>query len=350
MLAESATNRGGCVTQVTDRTEECAAQRLITADVGGTYARLGVVEQRADGMVVAFHQRYACADFSSLAAVLCQFRSDYSAQTQQALPDVCVVAIAGVLQGDTLLNSNLPWKVSLAATQCEAKISRLHVINDFEALAWALPQLLPAQLETLGAGNGQGLQLPALLLGPGTGLGAALVVDQGGRAGVQPSEAGHAALAANSLLELDVVRLLQARFGHVDSERVFSGPGLMNLYQAVCELRNLRPHWGTPAELVEAANGGNDLLAAECVTLFCRWLGSFAGDLVITFRARSICLAGGLTGHLQHYLQQGGFMQRFVDKGVLSDTLSEVPVFTIEHGQLGLIGAAAWYAARHSSD
>lgn len=336
--------------QITDRTSERAAQWLITADVGGTFARLGVVEQTADGMHVVFHQRYACADFSGLAAVLCQFRDDYMAQAQQVLPDICVVAIAGVLQGDTLLNSNLPWKVSLAETQRDAKVSQLHLINDFEALAWALPQLSAQQLHPLGEGNGQGLQLPALLLGPGTGLGAALVVDQGGKPGVQPSEAGHAALAANSLLELDVVRLLQARFGHVDSERVFSGPGLMNLYQAVCDLRNLRPRWTTPAELVEAANKGSDLLASECVALFCRWLGSFAGDLVITFRARSICLAGGLTGHLQHYLQQGGFMQRFVDKGVLSDTLCDVPVFTIEHGQLGLIGAAAWYAARHSID
>ena len=166
------------------------------------------------------------------------------------------------------------------------------------------------------------------------------------RVGVQPSEAGHAQLAGNTPFELDVVRLLQARFGHVASERVFSGPGLINLYQALCELRDVQPRWHTPADLVDAADAGNDLLASECVALFCRWFGSFAGDLAITFRARSVCLAGGLTGHLQHYLRQGGFMQRFIDKGVLTDTLREVPVYTLEHGQLGLIGAAAWYAAR----
>ena len=100
--------------------------------------------------------------------------------------------------------------------------------------------------------------------------------------------------------------------------------------------------WVVPEE-------GSDLLAAECVALFCRWLGSFAGDLALTFRARSVCLAGGLTGHLDRYLRQGGFIQRFLDKGVLSDTLREVPVFTIEHGQLGLIGAAAWHAAQPSA-
>jgi glucokinase len=78
-------------------------------------------------------------------------------------------------------------------------------------------------------------------------------------------------------------------------------------------------------------------------------MGSFAGDLAITFRARSVCLACGLTGHLDRYLRQCGFMQRFLDKGVLSETLREVPVFAIEHGQLGLIGAAAWHAARFPS-
>ena len=326
--------------------QQAPEQQLIAADVGGTYARIGVVTVAKDGITAGFHRRYPCAEFPGLAAIVCQFREDMQAATGAAFPDTCVVAIAGVLQGDVLLNSNLPWKVSLADTRREAGVAQLQVINDFEALAWALPQIAADQMQSLSLGNGQGLQLPALLLGPGTGLGAALVIDQGGRPGVQPSEAGHAALAGNTTFELEVVRLLQSRFGHVASERVFSGPGLINLYQAMCELRQVQPRWHSPADLVDAAEAGSDMLAADCVALFCRWLGSFAGDLAITFRAHSVCLAGGLTGHLQHSLRQGGFMHRFTDKGVLSDTLREVPVFTIEHGLLGLIGAAAWQAAQ----
>lgn len=327
-------------------TTHATTLQLLAADVGGTYARIGLVQVDGQTIRLGFHQRYACAEFSGLAEILRSFQQALADAAGAVFPDTCVVAIAGVLQGDVLLNSNLPWQVSLAETRQAAGIAQLHLINDFEALAWALPQMPLSQLEVLGKGDGSGLSLPALLLGPGTGLGAALVVDQGGRVGVQPSEAGHAQLAGNTPFELDVVRLLQARFGHVASERVFSGPGLINLYQALCELRDVQPRWHTPADLVDAADAGNDLLASECVALFCRWFGSFAGDLAITFRARSVCLAGGLTGHLQHYLRQGGFMQRFIDKGVLTDTLREVPVYTLEHGQLGLIGAAAWYAAR----
>ncbi len=322
--------------------------RLIAADVGGTYARLGLVGVDADaGIQVLFHRRYACAEYAGLAAILRCFRGECEAGQAGPFPAACVVAIAGVLQGDQLLNSNLPWKVSLAETRREAGIAHLHLINDFEALAWALPQIPVADLQVLGEGDGHGLRLPVLLVGPGTGLGAALVIDQGGRVGVQPSEAGHATLAASTPLELDVVRLLQARFGHVDNERVLSGPGLVNLYDALCELRGVAPRWHAPSDLVDAADAGNDPLAVECIALFCRWLGSFAGDLAITFRARSVCLAGGLAGHLDHYLREGGFMQRFLDKGVLADTLREVPVHTVEHGHLGIIGAAAWHAAHH---
>lgn len=323
---------------------QASAMRLLAADVGGTYARLGLVDAQGDGFIVGFHRRYECAAFPSLAAVLRHFRDEAAEAGETAFPDACVVAIAGVLQGDHLLNGNLAWQVSLSATRGDAGIRHLHLINDFEALAWALPRIPQAQFQPLGAAGG--LPLPVLLLGPGTGLGAALLVDQGGRLAVQPSEAGQAALAAGTPLELEVVRLLQARFGHVASERVFSGPGLVDLYQSLCALRDLPPRWHAPAELVEAADDGRDPLAAEVIALWCGWIGSFAGDLALTFRARSVCLAGGLTGHLQHHLSRGDFMRRFLDKGVLSDSLRQLPVRALEHGDLGLIGAAAWHAAQ----
>ena len=327
---------------------KATGMRLVAADVGGTYARVGLVGPAGDGFDIGFHRRYECATFPSLAAVLRHFR-DEAAAGETAFPDACVVAIAGVLQGDHLLNGNLAWPVSLSATRRDAGLGQLHLINDFEALAWALPRIPQAQFQPLDAGTASGLPLPTLLLGPGTGLGAALLVDQNGRLAVQPSEAGQAALAAGTPLELDVVRMLQARFGHVASERVFSGPGLVNLYQSLCALRDLPPRWHAPAELVAAADDGRDPLATEVIGLWCGWLGSFAGDLALTFRAGSVCLAGGLTGHLQRHLERGDFMRRFVDKGVLSDSLRQLPVHALEHGDLGLVGAAAWHAA-HQRD
>lgn len=339
---------GGTAWDEAGVTARAGTMRLLAADVGGTYARVGLVDPAGAGFSVGFHRRYECAAFASLAAVLRHFREEALRAGETAFPDACVVAIAGVLQGDHLLNGNLAWEVSLSATRRDAGLDHLHLINDFEALAWALPRIPQGQFQRLDAGMADGLPLPTLLLGPGTGLGAALLVEQGGGLAVQPSEAGQAALAAGTPLELEVVRVLQARFGHVASERVFSGPGLVYLYQALCGLRGLAPCLHTPVELVDAAEGGRDPLAAEVIALWCGWLGSFAGDLALIFRARSVCLAGGLTGHLQRHLRRGDFLRRFLDKGVLSDSLRELPVHTLEHGDLGLIGAAAWRAAQPS--
>ena len=151
--------------------------RLIAADVGGTYARLGLVGVDAGGGIsVLFHRRYPCAVFAGLAAILRRFREECEAAQAGPFPVACVVAIAGVLQGDQLLNSNLPWKVSLAETRREAGIAQLHLINDFEALAWALPQVPADQLQVLGAGDGNGCGSVgggSADLGEGGGLGGA---------------------------------------------------------------------------------------------------------------------------------------------------------------------------------
>jgi glucokinase len=319
---------------------------FIAADVGGTFARLGLARDASGASEVVGQRRYACAEFPSLAAVLRRFGDELVAEGLGERPAAAVVAIAGVLQGDTLLNSNLPWPVSMAATRAEAGLDTLALINDFQALAWALPQLPAEQMMPLHADPALAPRLPALLLGPGTGLGAALVVPDGAGYRVLPSEAGHAALGAGSALELEVLRGLQARFDHVDNERILSGTGLIQLYVALCAQQGQPARWHTPAEVIAAADAGDDGLALQCLEVFCGWLGSLTGDLAIAFCAGTVYLAGGITGHIGHHLTRGGFMRRFLDKGVLTPALQEVPVFCIEHGWLGIVGAAAWYRAQ----
>jgi glucokinase len=318
---------------------------FIAADVGGTFARLGLAQDGQGMPEVIGQRRYACAEFPSLAAVLRRFGEELQAEGLGGPPVAAVVAIAGVLQGDTLLNSNLPWPVSVAGTRTGAGLDRLELINDFQALAWALPQVSQTQMTALHGPEVGQAGLPALLLGPGTGLGAALLVSDPSGYRVLPSEAGHATLTAGNPLEMEVLQGLQQQFAHVDAERILSGTGLMTLYGALCQRAGVAPRFRLPAELVAAADAGNDRLARECLDVFCGWLGSFAGDLAITFCARSVYLAGGIAGHISHYLQRGGFMQRFLDKGVLAPALREVPVFCIDHGWLGVIGAAAWHQA-----
>jgi glucokinase len=174
------------------------------------------------------------------------------------------------------------------------------------------------------------------------------VLSEGGGYRVLPSEAGHAALGAGNALELEILRRLQDQFEHVDNERILSGTGLVRLYAALCMQQGQAPRWHTPAEVIAAADAGDDPLATQCLEVFCAWLGSLAGDLAITFCAGTVYLAGGITGHIGQHLSRGGFLRRFLDKGVLAPALQQVPVFRIEHGWLGIVGAAAWYRARHT--
>ncbi|HEX7991113.1 MAG TPA: glucokinase [Stenotrophomonas sp.] len=320
-----------------------SASAIIGADVGGTYARLGWTRLDSSGALsVRGFRKYTCAEHPSLAAILRDY-ADWLAREADAPPIAhAVVAIAGVLDGDTLLNTNLAWPVSLAATRRDSGLQTLELINDFVAVAQAMAHAEADALHLICGDPTQVAPGPAVVLGPGTGLGVAVYLP-GGNPSVLASEAGHAALAGSTELEQDVLRLLSRQYTHIDNERILSGPGLITLYTSLCELRGSRPQWLSPADLVAAAHSGTDALATESVEVFCAWLGSLAGDLALTFGARAVYLTGGITGHLSGPLHAGGFQQRFLAKDRLSQALRHVPVWRVEHGELGVLGALAWH-------
>jgi len=317
-------------------------QPFIAADVGGTHARVGVVRVIAEGRVEVdeFHQ-YACAGWPSLAAIL----RDFIGRSGVA-PTHAVVAIAGRLDGDVLVNANLAWPVAVAATRREAGLGHLVLMNDFEAVACAMPYIDAAAM-TRVCGPRVAAHGPAVVLGPGTGLGAAVRLP-GPPAQVLASEAGHAALAVGSARELSLLQQLSQRWPHVDIERVLSGPGLVNTYEALCALDGVAPGLDNPAAISAAANDAAQPQADEALQIFCALLGSVAGDLALTFGATAVYIAGGIPAQIKPRLLDGRFAERFVRKGVLSQVLAQVPVWLVEHGQLGLVGAAAWYQ-QHTS-
>ncbi len=317
----------------TPRPLDGADARIIVADVGGTYARLGWT-RAADAQEVHGYRRYACADHPDLASILRDYAGD------GACPGA-VVAIAGVLEGDRLINSNLPWAVSVEQTRQAAGLEWVRLINDFEAVANAMPLLTRDTLSPLTRTTEAVAMSPALVIGPGTGLGAALWME-GHPPRVLATEVGQAALAAGNDLELDIVRRLLRERRHLNNEHVLSGTGLMHLYRCLCELRGGVPTHVDAGALVAAAQSG-DALALETLQVFCGWLGSLVGDLAIIFGAKVVYLAGGVTAHIPGFLHDGHFLQRYLNKGVMSERLEQVPVWRVEHGQLGLLGAAAWY-------
>lgn len=319
-------------------------QPFIAADVGGTHARIALVQVEGSVSILQY-RKYICAEHPSLAAIL----RDFAATCGTTAPLHAAVAIAGLIDGDRLINTNLPWAVSRSQTWQDAGLQHLALINDFEAVACATPYIDPTAITLLTGPEQATLPGPTLVIGPGTGFGAAVRLS-GTPTTILPTEAGHASLAAGTPRELELVRRLLQRWPHVDNERVLSGPGLLNTYAALCDIDGVAQRLHAPADIATAAQSRDDVQAVEALQLFCSLLGSLTGDLALMFGAKAVYLAGGIPAQIKPFLLASDFSARFHNKGGLSEVLARVPVWLIEHGQLGLIGAAAWYFEHHGSD
>jgi glucokinase len=317
---------------------------LIAADVGGTHARVGLVEGDAGRFTVVQYRKYACADFPGLADILADFRAGTGAADVAGV----ALAIAGYVVDDAVVNVNLPWPVSLSHLRRALGVGEFAVVNDFEAIAHAIDHV--GADASLLSGPPSAAAGPVLVVGPGTGLGAALRIPRDAGAGgtrVLPTEAGQATLAADTDLEFELLRDLRRRGSRVLIEHVLSGTGLVNLDGALRRLRGAPVRDLTPAQVSAAAAAASDPIAVETVEVFCGWLGSVLGDFALLYGARGgIYLAGGVLPQMRGLLERSAFAARFLDKGPLREALARVPVRLVEHAQLGVIGAASWYFAR----
>lgn len=317
---------------------------FLAADVGGTHARIGLVSPHPDGrrpVTVLEYRRYACAEWPSLTAVLKDFVAQLSAGTHV---DHCAVASAGYVLGDAIVNDNLPWPVSIRDIRESLGISSLAVINDFEAVAYATQFMTQADTVPVIESSAPQVAGPVLVMGPGTGMGSAVLLPGKPHATVLATEAGQVSLAPGNDLEIDILRWLARDRAYVSYEHALSGPGLLNLYNAICSLRGVTPSLQLPADVTRSAVERSDAAAIEALNVFCGLLGSFVGDLVLLYGARGgVYLAGGILPQIRDLLLSSTFAERYFNKGVMRPFLQQVPVRLMEHGQLGVIGAAGLY-------
>jgi glucokinase len=286
----------------------------------------------ADGGVKVEHFRqYACAEYSSLAAII----RDYLSWQGNPVIRGAAIGSAGYPQGDTMLHASLPWRVSLADLRQALGLRELTLINDFVANAYGTRFLAPTDvmlISTISAPRGPG---PILVLGPGTGLGAAVLLPGERHPAVIGTEAGHAAFAPTTDLEFELVKALRARQPHVANEDIVSGPGMVNLHSALCTVRGTRPLYRMPAEITAAALDRNEPQALAALEVFCGALGSIAGQLALIFRASGgLRLAGGILPRVKTLLVKSSFLERFHGQSSLRVVLEQVPVTLIENGQL----------------
>ncbi|MGE4227140.1 MAG: glucokinase [Dongiaceae bacterium] len=311
--------------------------RSLVGDIGGSTARFAIARAGPGGVVLDHVLTMPAADYPALATAV----EHYLAATGVTAPTSAAIAIAGPIVGDRAeITNHSAWSFSIDAVRRCLGLVRLAVINDFTAVALSLPQLPPAELRQVG-GEAPADGASKAVIGPGTGLGVSGIARTDDRWTAIEGEGGHATFAPMSARESRIGEVLRQRFGHVSWERILSGPGLVNLYDAVAELE------GTPAEVLSpetiAAHGraGDCRLCREALEIFCAALGTAAGNLALTFGARGgVYVAGGIVPQLGDFFAASAFRSRFESKGRLSTYVRPIPTYVVTAATPGLVGAA----------
>ncbi|HUH59755.1 MAG TPA: glucokinase [Candidimonas sp.] len=307
----------------------------LVADIGGTRARFGLCTSVRDiGHVSAMEVK----DFA---------RIDLAIQHYLDLhgnPGVmhAVIGIANPITGDEVQMTNSPWHFSIEQTRRQFGFQSLRLINDFTALAMAVPYLSEGDLRTVGGGRAES-GTPLGLVGPGTGLGVSgLIPTGGGKWHALAAEGGHVSFAACDTREQALWEDARRQFGHVSMERLVSGRGLQFIYRHLSREAGVPAQDYTPADITGRAIAGADLHCQTALDTFCAILGTAASNLALTLGARGgIYLGGGIVPRLGDYFDQSPFRERFNDKGRFTDYLAAIPVFVITSDYPALLGAAA---------
>ncbi len=318
-------------------THAAAGSRLL-GDVGGTNIRLAW--QAGPGQAIEDVRVQPCANFPDLQSAL----RYYLSETGRTMPAHISLGMANPVAGDHVQMTNHAWAFSIKALQSELGVQRLQVINDFTALALALPDIPREQLRQVG-GQAAVPGAPVALLGAGTGLGVSglFLVPGSGTPMPISGEGGHVTLAAETAEEWQVIAHLARRYGHVSAERVLSGQGLVDLYHALRETRHLPGNDIThAAQVTTAALAQQDGLALDTLGLFCGFLGSVAGNLALTLGARGgVYLGGGIVPRLGPWFDSSPFRARFEAKGRFESFLAPIPCWVIDAPvSPALLGAA----------
>jgi len=307
----------------------------MVADIGATNARFGLLDP--SGRLL--HTRtLPCTGFATLEAAA---QAYLAAAQPSTYPSQGAIAIAGPVTGDVMTMTNHPWTFSVSGARETLGLKRLEVVNDFTAVAMSIPLLTDADRRQVGEGTPVDREVIGVL-GPGTGLGVSGLVHGVNGWTALAGEGGHVTMAPVSDREGGVLDHLRKKFSHVSAERVISGQGLVNLYEALTLLDNREPEALTPADVANRGLDGTNAICEEALEMFCAMLGTVAGNLALTLGARGgVYVAGGIVPRLGLFFAHSRFRKRFMEKGRLRDYLAPIPTYVVTHELPAFLGLQA---------
>ncbi len=319
---------------------------IVAVDVGGTNARFATAELRP-GQPPQLGEtfRYDTAAYADLAGAWRAFLKD----SGTAQPSAASIAIAGPLGGDTIKFTNSPWVIRPASLAAELGLDDLLLLNDFGAMANAVHWISEDQCVHIAGPQNWPDSGVTTIIGPGTGLGVAMTLRRDGRVLALDTEGGHVDFAPLDSLETRIADRLRQRFRRVSIERLVSGPGLVNIHEAIAAVEGHAIVPGDDKTLWAAAITGDDLLAARALERLVVVFGAVAGDMALAQGSNAVMIVGGLANRIVDLLKTPAFEDRFSAKGRHETRMRAIPIRLCTHPQPGLLGAAAAFQAEHGA-
>lgn len=316
--------------------------KIVAADIGGTNARFALAdllpgERPAIGPIA----RFRVDEFAGLKEAW----EAFAAQLQEPMPSAVAMGVAAPIDGDVLRFVNSHWLIDRRTLHADLRVEQVTILNDFGAIAHAVAAMSPDELAPLAGPPGpipnQGI---TSVIGPGTGLGVALMLRRPGLFAVIETEGAHIGFSPQDAEEARVAEAVRAKYGRVSVERIVSGPGLTDIYAALGGSA-----FADDAPLWAAALAGTDPLAARALEMLIHCFGTAAGDFALAHGSNAVVIAGGLSNRMRDQLAGDPFHARFTDKGRYRARMEGLPVRLALHPEPGLLGAAVAFQREHSS-
>jgi glucokinase len=307
----------------------------LVADIGGTNSRFALCEPGTLDLLEP--RKFANRDFDSMEAVVAHYLAQVQAEPKQAC-----IAVAGPIASDTVQLTNIDWRFSRSEVRRQFGFHRLHIANDFTALAMAVPHLGPDRIIHNGGGEAAQGQ-PVAVLGPGTGLGVSGLLPYGKRWIPLQGEGGNASFSPGTALEVELLRYAQRHLDYVRAENFISGAGMGFLHEAMAAVAGQKIEALPNDEITRRGLTGECVRCEETLLTFCGMLGSFAGDIALLLGARGgVYIGGGIVPILGEFFFRSPFRSRFEAKGKFTSYVRPIPTYVmLSFTEMALIGAAA---------
>lgn len=315
-------------------------QPILIADIGGTNARFAFASNHSPFFTHA--QTLSCADYTTIEDAIDAYLSANNVNKIKALS----FAVAGPIINEAVNFTNNNWSIRCADLRSRYQIEQAYLLNDFEAIAYSLGKLNDDNLIDIG-GNWQkpsSNDFTVAVIGPGSGLGVAGLCQRDGKLFPLVSEGGHAGFAPENQQQGQVLNYLHKKYANrVSRERVLSGPGLVNIHEALCDIAGQENPALNAADIANAAVDASDEICVQSLSLFFEILGQLAGDTTLSIGAnQGVFIGGGIAQRYPEQLAASKFRDGFENKGRYRDSLKKVPTWLITHKNPGLLGASIY--------